>query len=213
MKMQRLRSERGATILMALLLVLVAVMVSALILSSAVNAVRRVKSDRDAQQDYLTVSSAAELIRDSILHQSYVKTEVREMDKDGNETDQREDETEPTGLMSAWLTAGARSGGCTDTISLTVSDNEKAAALKTVYVRFTMDGNYNITAELSLNGAADGAADDCRMTLAFKGEKTTTTVKGTENGDGTPYTETKKTTITWTNPQIVKGVKGTGGSK
>ena len=209
MKMQRLRSERGATILMALLLVLVAVMVSALILSSAVNAVRRVKSDRDAQQDYLTVSSAAELIRDSILHQSYVKTEVREMDKDGNETGQREDETEPTGLMSAWLTAGARSGGCTDTISLTVSDNAGAAALKTVYVRFTMDGSYNITAELSLNVAAD----DCRMTLAFDGEKTTTTVKGTENGDGTPYTETEKTTITWTNPRIKKGVEETGGSK
>lgn len=211
MKMQRLRSERGATILMALLLVLVAVMVSALILSSAVNAVRRVKSDRDAQQDYLTVSSAAELIRDSILHQSYVKTEVREMDKDGNETGQRVDETEPTGLMSAWLTAGARGGGCTDTISLTVSGNEKAAALKTVYVRFTMDGSYKITAELSLNKAADGAADDCCMTLTFDGKKTTTTVEGEKNDDGTPAAEI--TTITWTNPRIEKGVKETGGSK
>lgn len=213
MKMQRLRSERGATILMALLLVLVAVMVSALILSSAVNAVRRVKSDRDAQQDYLTVSSAAELIRDSILHREYVKTEVRIVEG-VNKTDQSSDETKvPAGLMGEWLTAGARSGGCTDTISLTVSGNEEAAALKTVYVRFTMDGSYNIKAELSLNNAADGAADDCRMTLTFDGEKTTTTVEGEKNGDGASYTETEKTTITWTNPRIVKVVKGTGGSK
>ena len=64
--MKKLKNNSGATILMALLLILLATAVGAAVLTAAVSAARHLRSDREAQQNYLTVSSAAELIRDSI---------------------------------------------------------------------------------------------------------------------------------------------------
>lgn len=63
---QKLNCRRGASMLMALLLFLIAAMVSAVIITAAVSARSRVASDCAQQQTYLTVSSAAELLRDSI---------------------------------------------------------------------------------------------------------------------------------------------------
>lgn len=72
--MKKLKNEQGVTILMALLLVLTAAVVSAVILSAALSAARRVNGDRTAQQNYLAVSSAAELVRDSIDRMRYTET-------------------------------------------------------------------------------------------------------------------------------------------
>lgn len=72
--MKKLKNNSGATILMALLLILLAMAVGAAILTAAVSAAHHMKSDREAQQNYLTVSSAAELIRDSINGQTYERT-------------------------------------------------------------------------------------------------------------------------------------------
>ena len=58
--MKKLKNNSGATILMALLLILLAMAVGAAILTAAVSAAHHMKSDREAQQNYLTVSSAAE---------------------------------------------------------------------------------------------------------------------------------------------------------
>ncbi len=66
----KLQSRRGASMLMALLLFLVAAMVSAVIVAAAVSAQTRVRADRAQQQTYLTVSSAAELLRDSVQNGS-----------------------------------------------------------------------------------------------------------------------------------------------
>ena len=64
--LKKLHSQRGETMLMALLLFLVGVMVSAVILAAAISAESDAKAAREEQQAYLTVSSAAELFRDSI---------------------------------------------------------------------------------------------------------------------------------------------------
>ena len=69
-----MKNNSGATILMALLLILLATAVGAAVLTAAVSAARHLRSDREAQQNYLTVSSAAELIRDSINGQTYQRT-------------------------------------------------------------------------------------------------------------------------------------------
>ena len=63
--MKRLKNNSGATILMALLLILLATVVGAAVLTAAVSAARHLRGDREAQQNYLTVSSAAELIREA----------------------------------------------------------------------------------------------------------------------------------------------------
>ena len=59
---------------MALLLLLVAVMVSAVIIASAVSGAMTVKSDRLQQQAYLTVSSAAKLMRDDLANCGYTSS-------------------------------------------------------------------------------------------------------------------------------------------
>ena len=63
--MNKLRDRRGASLLMALLLLLLATMVSVVILTAVSSAARHLSRDREAQQNYLTVSSAAELLRRS----------------------------------------------------------------------------------------------------------------------------------------------------
>lgn len=64
--LKKLHSQRGETMLMALLLFLVGVMVSAVILAAAISAESDAKAAREEQQAYLTVSSAAELFRDAL---------------------------------------------------------------------------------------------------------------------------------------------------
>lgn len=66
--LKKLHSRSGASMMMALLLMLVALMVSAVIIAAAVSSASSVRADREEQQAYLTVSSAAELIRDELAN-------------------------------------------------------------------------------------------------------------------------------------------------
>ena len=137
--MKKLKNERGESILMALLLLLLASVISALILTAATNAAHHLRNDRKAQQNYLTVSSAAELIRDSILQESYTRVweKVTTYTKDDAEIYVPKEEKTTlapgkfTGIMKAWLAVGiednekegaryASVAGCQDTIKVDV---------------------------------------------------------------------------------------------
>ena len=74
--MNKLKQGRGATILMAILLVLIASIIAAVILSAALSAYHTLRRDRENQQNYLAVSSAAELLRDAILGDEYTRTVI-----------------------------------------------------------------------------------------------------------------------------------------
>ena len=193
--MKKLKNEQGVTILMALLLVLSAAVVSAVILSAA-------------QQNYLAVSSAAELVRDSIDQMRYTETTTTTYEWDEKsegyvQTGSSSTEKLPTGLMGDWLTDGARNGGCTDTITITLPDE----ALPPVKASFSMtgrgtgSGGYDIRIAFSLADAGD--ADDCRMTLRLSGIVGETSDKDTVTQD-----ERYELTITWSNPKITKGAEG-----
>lgn len=195
--MKKLKNERGESILMALLLVLLASVISALILTAATNAAHHLRNDRKAQQNYLTVSSAAELIRDSILQESYTRVweKVTTYTKDDAWTYVPKEEKTTlvpgqfTGIMKAWLAVGiednknegaryASVAGCQDTIKVDVPIEGEEDGLQTVQAEFTMDKDTaNITVKLSLlppdgqesAGTEGSAAEDCRMTLTMKG--------------------------------------------
>lgn len=64
-------SSRGASILMALLFLLVCMMVGASILMAAVSNAGKLKSNREEQQKYLTLSSALNLICDELTSATY----------------------------------------------------------------------------------------------------------------------------------------------
>lgn len=195
--MKKLKNERGESILMALLLLLLASVISALILTAATNAAHHLRNDRKAQQNYLTVSSAAELIRDSILQESYTRvwekvTTYTKDDDTGTYVPKEEKTTlapgKFTGIMKAWLAEGIENNtnedeqyasvtGYRDTIKVDVPIKGEDK-LQTVQAEFTMDKDTaNITVKLSLlppdgqksAGTESSAAEDCRMTLTMKG--------------------------------------------
>lgn len=216
--MKKLHNRRGATILMALLLLLLATMVSAVILTAVSSAARRQASDRQAQQNYLTVSSAADLLRGSILNDSYkrVVTEITTYTYDENHVSTGSDTTTTTiesgltGLMGQWLKDGitrAENGftdSLKDTISLTVSapatgDADGAAALKTVEAAFEMDENLDVTIRLSIPDSGD---NDCRMTLTLKGTKMENTLSSSNETSSIRETTT---IVTWGSSRITKG--------
>ncbi len=63
---EKLKSRSGVSILFALLLFLVASMVSVIIISASVTAVRRIRDDRIQEQNYLAIASAARVLKESI---------------------------------------------------------------------------------------------------------------------------------------------------
>lgn len=80
----KLRSNRGSSMVMALILMLVAMMVSHTILAAAATAGQNVQLGDDGQQAYLTVSSAAETYRDAVLsfQEAFRKTVTKTYEND-----------------------------------------------------------------------------------------------------------------------------------
>lgn len=68
---KKLNSRRGASILIALLFLLVCMMVAASVLMAAASNAGKLKSNRDEQQNYLTLSSAVNLIVDELENTVY----------------------------------------------------------------------------------------------------------------------------------------------
>lgn len=223
--MKKLKSNSGATILMALLLILLAMAVGAAILTAAVSAAHHMKSDREAQQNYLTVSSAAELIRDSIAGDTYertmTETHTAVRDADGTATGEytvsyNANVTNPTGIMGAWLSACIENGNenneyaslkdFRDTIEVDLKIDEDTS-LRTVKAVFSAQKDGKIQVELYLK-PEEGKTDDCRMTLTMQG--TLTKADPEYRSDGDDYSNTYKTTVKWEPQRITKGIKEAG---
>ena len=68
---KKLHSERGASILLALLFFLVCMMVGASVLAAAASNAGKIRSNRTEQQKYLTLSSAIRLICDELEQAEY----------------------------------------------------------------------------------------------------------------------------------------------
>ena len=221
--MKKLKNNSGATILMALLLILLAMAVGAAILTAAVSAAHHMKSDREAQQNYLTVSSAAELIRDSIAGDKYertmTETHTANTDEEGHTTYTVSYSTNvnyPTGIMGQWLSACIEDGSenvqyaslkdFKDTIEVDLKIDEDTS-LRTVRADFFAQKDGQIQVQLSLK-PEEGKTDDCRMTLTMQGTLTQTDPEYRSDGDD--YSNTYKTTVKWEPQRITKGIEVTG---
>ncbi len=223
--MKKLKNNSGATILMALLLILLAMAVGAAILTAAVSAAHHMKSDREAQQNYLTVSSAAELIRDSIAGDSYerimTETHTALKDAEGNITgytvSRKAEVTDPPkGIMGAWLSACIENGNdnneyaslkdFSDTIEVDLKIDEDTS-LRTVTAAFSAQKDGKIQVQLSLK-PEEGKTDDCRMTLTMQGTLKEEAPESHSAGDD--YWYTYKTTVKWEPQRITKGIEVTG---
>lgn len=68
------KSRRGASILIALVFFLLCLMVGAVILTAATASAGQLRTQRQAQQDYLAVSSAARLLQDLLSEKNFSMT-------------------------------------------------------------------------------------------------------------------------------------------
>ena len=211
--LKKLHSQRGETMLMALLLFLVGVMVSAVILAAAISAESDAKAAREEQQAYLTVSSAAELFRDAI--------------QSGDSGGYREIVTKTysgTQLQGTKTEKQNASGPFSEIFNKVIPSLLKSPSTYQKPFTLSMDGLEDVTMELSIqpqqgnNDVFDLAAvfyndpegkHPCQMTVRFTG---TTTVENTDWADdytGNHYYATT-TEIKWTIVAITRPRTRTG---
>lgn len=210
--LKKLHSQRGETMLMALLLFLVGVMVSAVILAAAISAESDAKAAREEQQAYLTVSSAAELFRDAI--------------RSGNSGGYREivTKTYSDAQLQGTKTEKQNASGPFSEIFNNVIPTllTSPTTFRKTYT-LSMDGLEDVTMELSIQPKQgdndqfiltavfynDPEGDHpCRMTVTFTGETTQTPTDWYDSGLRYEATTTE---IKWTGATITRPRTQTGG--
>lgn len=197
---QKLHNSRGASLLMALLVVLVVMMVSVVILSAASANAGRLKRNQAEEQAYLTVSSAARLMRDSIADERVVyilNTTVvpQYTDEEGNPQPPDDqgatpvDESLPFGAVLNSLVEDVESNTAKKSFVITVPN------MGDVQVDAVMSTTYSITALLYLAGQPDS---NCCVQLICEGNHNTVSTS-TEN------TTTTVESVKWYSPTMEKG--------
>lgn len=209
--LKKLHSQRGETMLMALLLFLVGVMVSAVILAAAISAESDAKAAREEQQAYLTVSSAAELFRDAIQSGSGGYREIVTKTYSG------------TQLQGTKTEKQNASGPFSEIFNKVIPTLLKSPSTYQKPFTLSMDGLEDVTMELSIQPKQgdndqftltavfynDPEGDHpCRMTVTFTGETTQTPTDWYDSGLRYEATTTE---IKWTGATITRPRTQTGG--
>ena len=209
--LKKLHSQRGETMLMALLLFLVGVMVSAVILAAAISAESDAKAAREEQQAYLTVSSAAELFRDAIQSGSGRYREIVTKTYSG------------TQLQGTKTEKQNASGPFSEIFNKVIPPLLKSPSTYQKPFTLSMDGLEDVTMELSIQPKQgdndqltltavfynDPEGDHpCRMTVTFTGETTQTPTDWYDSGLRYEATTTE---IKWTGATITRPRTQTGG--
>ena len=212
--MAKLKNNSGKTILMALVFLLVAIMISLVLVIAAVDSARVLSNDRKYQQSALTVTSAAELLKDSLEINDLVKTE----------TWKYEDQTyarlvadgysvvwSSEGVLNSFLSAGVKhfeDGAGSDYVQ---SFNIDCSGFETVYVEMSMKkgetvGTYSLELQFSL-----GEDTPYNYSVVLSSNGTTNSNEPVKTvtpkpGGGNYGIITKTTTVKWGSVSI-KGVR------
>lgn len=209
--LRKFHSQRGETMLMALLLFLVGVMVSAVILAAAISAESDAKAAREEQQAYLTVSSAAELFRDAIQSGSGGYREIVTKTYSG------------TQLQGTKTEKQNASGPFSEIFNNVIPTLLTSPTTFRKTYTLSMDGLEDVTMELSIQPKQgdndqftltavfynDPEGDHpCRMTVTFTGETTQTPTDWYDSGLRYEATTTE---IKWTGATITRPRTQTGG--
>lgn len=193
---KKLHSQRGASFLFAILAFLMASVVSVTIVSAAYSGFKRVHSDREKQQAHLTLTSAAQLVRDEMLTTKYVKKVETELV--GGKVTTKEDV--PSGIFGEEMKTAIESLTDVNEVynsiepAFTIGNLDiEGVQTGVVEVCFSMKKDtadiYSVTFTMSLKDGGDV------IFLTMKGDKKTETVIETEK-------KTETTTISWTQPII-----------
>lgn len=193
---KKLHSQRGASFLFAILAFLMASVVSVTIVSAAYSGFKRVNSDREKQQAHLTLTSAAQLVRDEMLDTKYVKTTVTEYEN-GTAKEPTIEYT-VSGTFENEIKAAVESAtsvyNSTFTIESLDIDGAKADEVEVCFsVKKDTADIYSVTFTMNIKDTKDV------IFLTMKGDTKTETVTETENNT---EKKTETVTISWTQPII-----------
>lgn len=206
--------------LMALLLMLAAVMVSAVVIASSVSAVSSLRADREEEQSYLTVSSAAELVRDELASEkSSSKTIVTKTYSDSSYSERYLKETSTNATAGTGVFAEIVSAGMAHLQEYPTDTYQKTCTIRTdgyedvsaeFFLELSSDANGNEFYELTVWFTGGEEPNACRMCLTMEGTQTTTTTQSQSSSSSSwwwsskEYYLTTTTTVNWTNGRIQK---------
>ncbi len=183
--------------IMAMLLILIATMVSCVVLTAASTSAKHLRNDRENQQAYLTVSSAAELVRDELCRETYSITE-KEVGSSSGSYEKSTDVRESEGTFASIINPAMENvlKGQPYTVSFMVS----ADNLQQVTAQFSMDTEKRIRIVFSIDETAG-----YNMELELFSVSEIDTVKSSSGtGDRKTATTVVTTTYSWEARDIVK---------
>lgn len=210
---KKLKGKGGASIVIALVFFLLCLTVGSIVLTAATASAGRMKEQRRRQQDYLTVSSAAELLRDQMAGLTY---EITTETIDGGLPQRTY--AAPDAPLAATMAEDAKTvyegfPSSPAARSFTLA----ADGLETVQAGFSMDESYVVTVTLYLADEEDARRCHMFFTVPAVTEERTEyetwdeVVEGVnENGEPTqelvPHEKlTEIFTVTWDKGEIRKG--------
>ncbi len=201
----KLRDKSGVSILMGLIFLLICVMVGTVVLAASTAAAGKLAQQRQSEQDYLNVSSAARLIKDRVCKLTYARIKV-----DGylsSETLQVSDGgkmilgSDLKALCGSLGTDGAPWVNAEKKFEISASGGAAPAAWETVYGRLRMEEDGRILVALWLGTEdQDDAENHNHVKIEFcpDGPVSQTEVETEEEDDGSiTRTTTVTTTCSW----------------
>ena len=200
---QKLKSENGASFLLALLAFLVAAMVCVTIITAATSSVKRVHSDRESQQMQLAITSAAQLVRDTMGETQYCITTVTTTE---NGTTKTETTKTASGVFASEIKAAINyvdayhTDASADGMVLSVADTD-LPIIDVSFVMSAVDGAKRYELLFTLKARDTGEVLYLTMEPSSHTEDNTVTDRTEKK-----TTTTEITTITWDNP-IISGIR------
>lgn len=204
----KLNNNSGASMLMALIVVLIVVTVSAVIVSAASSNAGRIKRNMNEQQAYLTVSSAAKLVRDSIVNNSncfYALDCWQFEENDDGDLERVDVSTDLFNTGSAsfskainYLVNSLDSGNATTEFIISSDGMDDVKLTMTMYNSTTKVGDYSLPQyglKLVISLAADDATANSYITLLCVAQQTADETIG----------DIHLNTVRWTSYHMLKG--------
>lgn len=218
----KLRDERGVTILMALFALLVAAMVSVVILTAATSNVKQAKADQEMEQNLLALQSAGQVLAENIGDSNktkFTRTVVTTVDKDKKvisgptttdtltdgsilKNELRESATRMLDSNNADVLTG------TKPITVTASSETNDSYSQSVRVSHTLNGkghdedngNYRLTLTLDVLSSEDSVVQTAYVQFSGYLDISSDTRIKNEGEAGQTATTTTVTTLYWYSP-------------
>lgn len=193
----KLHSQNGASFLFAMVIFLVASMVSVTIVTVAVSSVKRVNDDQKTQQTFLTLTSAAQLVRDEMENTKYITTIVSK--KDESESFQETSRTiTATGTFAEEVKRAIES---ISVVSPTYESQPQAIVvevdgldMESVNVSFVMKPDGNVKYQVIFSLSMENSNEMLFLSMSSYEQKVDKSIDGSER--------TIETTVGWENPRI-----------